>query len=95
MNNEEGYAMRRREYMQQRRKNDPEYAKREDARIVVNIMVRHGWMVREPCAMCGATEKVEAHHPTYEDPIRVVWLCRPHHRAEHRQTLALVSGDTH
>ena len=92
MQNEE-YVMKRREYMRQRRKNDPEYAKREDARIIVNIMVRWGWMQRGPCAVCGIADKVEGHHPNYDDPLSVVWLCRPHHRIEHYPHLALLAGE--
>ena len=39
----------------------------------------------EPCVECGSTENVERHHPDYTQPLLVVWLCRPHHRALHRK----------
>jgi hypothetical protein len=92
MDTEEGYAMRRRTYLRERRKTDPEFAKREDARIVVTIMLRHGWIHRGPCAVCGATERVEGHHPSYDKPLDVVWLCRTHHRSIHFPHLQEVAG---
>lgn len=44
--------------------------------------VRRGLIKRQPCEVCGE-EKAEAHHPDYLDPLKVVWLCKPHHKAEH------------
>lgn len=44
--------------------------------------IRRGLIERLPCAVCGA-EKSEAHHPDYLDPLKVTWLCRAHHKAEH------------
>ena len=35
------------------------------------------------CAVCGATASVHAHHPNYDKPLEIVWLCRAHHDAEH------------
>lgn len=46
--------------------------------------VRTGKLVRRPCEVCGA-EKVEAHHQDYRDHLNVKWLCRKHHRAEHKR----------
>jgi len=35
----------------------------------------------QPCEVCG--EPGERHHPDYDKPDEVVWLCRRHHRQLH------------
>ena len=35
-----------------------------------------------PCIVCGS-ENVEAHHPSYDLPLSVVWLCSVHHKEVH------------
>lgn len=56
---------------------------RRHAHQAVERAVRSGRLHREPCACCG-DEKAEAHHDDYTKPLDVVWLCRTHHRARHR-----------
>lgn len=46
-----------------------------------------GLLKKQPCWVCG--EKAIAHHPDYDRPLDVVWLCQPHHK----QTHALVAND--
>lgn len=75
---------RAREYQRRiRRQKDPERARREAARLIVNLMVLHGWRKKQPCEICGTIDPVEAHHPSYDDPLSVQWLCRVHHHALH------------
>lgn len=45
--------------------------------------VRKGLIKRLPCRICSAV-KVDAHHPDYNKPLDVVWLCRKHHFMVHR-----------
>lgn len=52
------------------------------ARQVVAFAVRHGLLVKRPCAVCRK-RSVEAHHEDYAKPLEVIWLCAPHHRARH------------
>ena len=54
-------------------------------RSQTNVLLRRGRLKKLPCTECDTTETVEAHHPDYSDPRRVVWLCRWHHRLLHRQ----------
>lgn len=89
---EPGYAMKRNEYKKLRRQQSPVVAKREDARILVNIMLRHGWMRRGACADCGTTERVEGHHHDYDKPLEVMWLCRRDHMKRHRENFATANG---
>lgn len=52
------------------------------AHLAVGAALRHGVIERQPCEVCGV-EKSEAHHPDYERPYDVTWLCRKHHKAVH------------
>src|SRR3990167_3650568 len=61
----------------------PVMKKRADARLIVRLMIRHGWLKKQPCRVCGTTEHLEAHHETYEDPLALLWLCRSHHKSLH------------
>jgi hypothetical protein len=52
------------------------------AHLSVQNALNLGVLKRQPCEVCGG-EKSEAHHPDYERPYDVVWLCRKHHKAVH------------
>jgi len=52
------------------------------ARSVINNGIRLGTIKRRPCRDCGG--RAEAHHPDHSKPLVVIWLCRKHHREEHR-----------
>lgn len=45
--------------------------------------IRKGTLERKPCAVCGTTKKVQAHHPDYRQPLEVIWLCQTHHLKVH------------
>jgi len=49
------------------------------ARSVVNKLIRSGDMKKKPCATCGVTDNIEAHHPDYLKPEAVEWYCIKHH----------------
>lgn len=55
---------------------------RRQAHNKVNAAVRDGRLTPEPCFICG--EKAQAHHPDYDRPLDVTWLCPEHHKAAHR-----------
>jgi len=65
---------------------------------LVNKRLRLGWFEKPiGCMCCGAGKKLEAHHPDYEKPGEVLWLCRScHMRAHHAPSLiaGLVAMDT-
>lgn len=52
------------------------------ARSRVRRYVRRGILERQPCLLCGDPQ-TEAHHPTYDQPWLVQWLCAGHHRQVH------------
>jgi hypothetical protein len=44
--------------------------------------LKAGKITPEPCVVCG-DERTEAHHPSYDLPLDVVWLCPLHHKQLH------------
>lgn len=54
------------------------------AHIALASGLRRGLLERQPCEHCGA-EPADGHHPDYDRPLAVVWLCRRCHLAVHRQ----------
>lgn len=62
----------------------PEQRKKANARAYANTYLRRGKIKRAPCEVCGA-KRAEMHHPDYDRPLDVRWLCREHHLAEHRE----------
>jgi len=52
------------------------------ARYILDNAVRSG-KIKKPsvCSQCGSALRVEAHHPNYAFPLKVIWLCRRCHRA--------------
>lgn len=55
--------------------------RQHNAKSLVAYHIKAGNLIPEPCFLCG--EKAEAHHPDYDQPLDVVWLCRPHHMQAH------------
>lgn len=44
--------------------------------------VRSGKIKKEKCVFCKSINAI-AHHPNYSEPLKVIWVCKPHHRAIH------------
>lgn len=62
-------------------KSTAKFPNRQKARYAVSNALRDGRLSREPCFVCGI--EAEAHHPDYDRPLDVVWLCNAHHRQAH------------
>lgn len=58
------------------------FPNRRKAQHIVGNAIRDGKLAKNPCFVCG-NEKTEAHHPDYDRPLDVVWLCNKHHRETH------------
>jgi len=52
------------------------------AQAALRAAVKRGLVVQTSCEVCGDPQS-EAHHPDYDRPALVSWLCRKHHREEH------------
>lgn len=44
----------------------------------------------QPCVICGKPG-VERHHPNYNKPLEIVWLCRSCHKRLHSGALCLIT----
>lgn len=58
--------------------------KKDNARVKARVYLSRGLLIQKPCSKCGSAES-EMHHPDYDEPLNVVWLCKKHHREIHRQ----------
>ena len=47
-------------------------------------MTKRGEIKKQPCKMCN-DNKSEAHHPDYNKPKKIIWLCKIHHKAIHKK----------
>lgn len=56
------------------------YPERHQAREQIRQAVRRGAIIRKDnCEHCGATGKIEMHHPDYSKPLEIEQLCRTCH----------------
>ncbi len=53
------------------------------AQKTAQYAVRTGRLVREPCCVCGTTDRINAHHEDYSRPLDVIWFCAKHHSQHH------------
>lgn len=60
------------------------YPKKYKAHTMTGNAIRDKKLFKEPCEVCGATEKIHAHHDDYAKPLNVRWLCSAHHSQWHR-----------
>lgn len=42
-----------------------------------HVYLKRGVIKKQTCALCGSSAQM--HHPDYDKPIRIIWLCRKHH----------------
>jgi hypothetical protein len=55
------------------------------ARWTTSNLLRSGKIVRpEKCSRCNCEGRIEAHHPDYSLPKKVIWLCHICHTSEHK-----------
>jgi len=63
------------------------------ARAILKIALKSGHLIKQPCEKCGAISNVDGHHPDYEKPLDIIWLCRAHHMQEHSRLKLLSDGN--
>jgi hypothetical protein len=54
---------------------------KQAAHNAVSKAIKRGKLFPMPCVVCGAD--AEAHHPDYNQPLYVIWLCDKHHKEVH------------
>ena len=53
---------------------------KRNARLRLQRAIKAGEIVRpNHCVRCGVVCKPEAHHPDYDRPLEVQWVCKPCH----------------
>lgn len=57
------------------------HAEKSKVHGIFSYAVRLGIVKPQPCLVCG--EKAHGHHPDYDRPLDVVWLCPQHHKDAH------------
>ena len=75
---EKGKAARQRAQVTYRQK----HKKKAQAHGIVAYALKRGTLIRQMCHICGSEES-QAHHPDYDRPLDVVWLCQSHHKQAH------------
>lgn len=61
------------------------YPKHRQARIILGNALKLKKITKpSQCTLCLSSDKIEAHHPNYDEPLNVVWLCRKCHMAIHK-----------
>jgi hypothetical protein len=67
-----------------------EEAAKSSTRSKTRYLVKKGRLKKGPCEVCTApASRCEAHHPDYDRPELVVWLCRMHHKDLHLGRITL------
>lgn len=70
---------RKAEVTKKYRENNP---KKYKAHSMVGSAIKSGKLTPQPCSVCSA-EKAHGHHPDYDKPLDVIWLCAEHHSEWH------------
>lgn len=61
---------------------NPENRLKKVCRDMTCQKIRSGKMNRQPCTICG-NKTTEAHHPDYNKPLEIIWLCKKCHFKQH------------
>jgi len=54
------------------------------ANVLLGLAVARGDVIKHPCFVCGSTYRIHGHHPNYDFPLDVIWLCPKHHKETHK-----------
>ena len=47
------------------------------------VMANRAYPISQICSVAGCNESGERHHPDYDKPLEIIWLCRKHHKELH------------
>ena len=68
-----------------RKKWNKKNPKKVRAEVMAHNAIRDGKLIKQPCEVCGRSDRVHAHHCDYDKPLDVMWLCPICHRAWHNE----------
>ena len=82
-------------YQQKKRRENKKYKRDESKRYrlrfpekvkahqILFYAVKKGKIKKSPCVDCGATYRIQGHHPDYSKPLEIIWVCSIHHKNYH------------
>ena len=70
------------EYYRYKLKQWERYPERLRARELTRRAIKAGKIIRQDCQVCG-NPNTQPHHPDYNFPMLINWLCVKHHREAH------------
>jgi hypothetical protein len=80
-------GIKRKSYLRQCQK---QYKERGRAGQRVKYAIKKGQLIRPThCSHCNKECKPDGHHPDYEKPLEVIWLCRKCHKDLHKGRITL------
>jgi len=77
---EQGKITRKKEFLNRKKNHFNKYR----ANYLTSNAIRDKRLIRIPCEKCG-DKKSQAHHPDYDEPLKVIWLCKKHHNEIHKK----------
>ena len=83
--------MKMRQWRREHRQND-EQRRKSNCRSYLHIYIKRGVIKKGPCVVCNTAERIEAHHPDYDKPLLVYWMCRSHHSLLTRGVISIPPG---
>ncbi|KKK74336.1 hypothetical protein LCGC14_2884790 [marine sediment metagenome] len=83
---EKGKRSLRRAEQEQKRISPEKYKARY---LLQNAVAQNRIVHPDTCGGCGELKIVEGHHPDYDKPLDVEWLCGKCHRALHRELISV------
>lgn len=60
-----------------------EQRKKDNCRSYSYVLLKRGKIERQPCQKCGSQDS-QMHHPDYDQPRLVEWMCRACHLEHHK-----------
>ena len=80
-------------HMREWRKTHPmseEQRRKDRARSYAKVYLRRGLITKQDCEVCGGPAQM--HHPDYDRPLDVLWVCEKHHRDIHDWPMFLAAA---
>ncbi len=73
-------------FKERERNNPPASPEKVCARSVLNMAIKSGKIIKpQYCTVCGTGRRINGHHPNYDKPLEVEWLCPLCHAKRHRK----------
>lgn len=71
--------------------NKNRYAHKDKRRAMSKLheAVKSKKIIKENCLVCSNSNYIDAHHPDYNKPLEVIWLCKSCHQKVHCGTLVI------